>query len=92
MMYAFQLISMDGEILESFQTAEQRWQTGDTVIGPPGPCLPRKLGIDPQTTAVSPSFGIYVLEKALTRGYAGLGGRRPARASREERIAVQDAQ
>lgn len=30
--YAFQLISIDGDILETFTTAEQRWQTGDTVI------------------------------------------------------------
>ncbi|MGZ4391718.1 MAG: hypothetical protein ACXVRK_06315, partial [Gaiellaceae bacterium] len=30
--YRFQLISTDGEILETFQTAEQRWQAGDTVI------------------------------------------------------------
>jgi hypothetical protein len=32
MLYTFQLISTDGEILETFETAEQRWQTGDTVI------------------------------------------------------------
>jgi hypothetical protein len=32
MSYTFQLISTDGEILESFQKAEQRWQTGNTVI------------------------------------------------------------
>jgi hypothetical protein len=31
-MYAFQLINTDGEILETFQIAEQRWQTGDTLI------------------------------------------------------------
>lgn len=30
--YAFQLISIDGDILETFETNEQRWQTGDTVI------------------------------------------------------------
>ena len=30
--YAFQLISTDGDILETFETNEQRWQTGDTVI------------------------------------------------------------
>ena len=32
MSYTFQLIDSDGEILDSFQTAEQQWQTGDTVI------------------------------------------------------------
>jgi len=32
MWYAFQLIRTDGEILETFETAEQRWATGDTVI------------------------------------------------------------
>lgn len=31
-MYKFSLISTDGELLESFQTSEQRWQAGDTVI------------------------------------------------------------
>lgn len=31
-MCEFQLISTDGTILETFQTAEQRWATGDTVI------------------------------------------------------------
>jgi hypothetical protein len=31
-MYEFQLIDTDGEILETFKTAEQRWRTGDTVI------------------------------------------------------------
>jgi hypothetical protein len=30
--YRFELVSRDGEILETFETAEQRWQTGDTVI------------------------------------------------------------
>jgi hypothetical protein len=32
MSYEFQLIGTDGEILESFKTAEQQWQPGDTVI------------------------------------------------------------
>jgi predicted phage terminase large subunit-like protein len=32
MTYTFQLVSSDGEILETFETAEQRWATGDTVI------------------------------------------------------------
>jgi len=30
--YAFQLISSDGDILETLETSEQRWMTGDTVI------------------------------------------------------------
>ena len=30
--YEFQLISTDGEILETFETAEQRWATGDTEV------------------------------------------------------------
>jgi hypothetical protein len=32
MSYGFQLISTDGEILETLETAEQRWAPGDTVI------------------------------------------------------------
>jgi len=31
-MYAFSLIDTDGEILETFTTAEHRWATGDTVV------------------------------------------------------------
>ena len=31
-MYAFSLIDRDGQILETFTTAEQRWAAGDTVI------------------------------------------------------------
>jgi hypothetical protein len=30
--YEFHLISADGDILETFQTAEQRWVTGDVVV------------------------------------------------------------
>lgn len=30
-MDTFQLIDTDGEILETFKTAEHRWSTGDTV-------------------------------------------------------------
>ena len=32
MAYRFELVSRDGEVLETFVTSEQRWQTGDTVI------------------------------------------------------------
>jgi hypothetical protein len=32
LLHTFQLISTDGDILETFETAEQRWATGDTVI------------------------------------------------------------
>jgi hypothetical protein len=32
MAYRFELVSRDGEILGSFETSEQRWQAGDTVI------------------------------------------------------------
>jgi hypothetical protein len=31
MTYTFRLINTDGDILETFQTAEQRWAAGDTV-------------------------------------------------------------
>lgn len=32
MTYRFELVSTDGEVLETFETSEQRWATGDTVI------------------------------------------------------------
>jgi hypothetical protein len=32
MSFTFHLVDTDGQILESFKTAEPRWQTGDTVI------------------------------------------------------------
>jgi hypothetical protein len=32
MAYRFELVSSDSEILETFETSEQRWQTGDTVV------------------------------------------------------------
>jgi len=31
-MCAFQLIRTDGDILQTFTTAEHRWATGDTVV------------------------------------------------------------
>src|SRR4051794_14085955 len=30
--YRFESVNSDGEILGTFETAEQRWQTGDTVV------------------------------------------------------------
>jgi hypothetical protein len=40
-MYEFQLINADGEILETFTTAEHRWQTGDTRDRSRQPSVPR---------------------------------------------------
>jgi hypothetical protein len=37
MAYRFELVSSEGEILETFETSEQRWQAGDTFpLGPDG--------------------------------------------------------
>lgn len=32
MAFRFELVSRDGEVFGSFETSEQRWQAGDTVI------------------------------------------------------------
>jgi hypothetical protein len=42
--YRFELVTRDGEILETFLTAEQRWQAGDTVIAHGNRQVPRRLG------------------------------------------------